>query len=167
MNRWGSPVVVACVLALAGCSSSIGGTPVRDPGATAASDTSSSGVSAGGSAKRAGTATVQLDGAVPAGAERIVMQCDEGAGTLIATAGDPLKSPEYSPIITMTTGATPATETVMFSVRVGVLLGQKPFTTTRDGASYVIGGRASGITGNVDDGTLAQVDRRFEIRLTC
>lgn len=55
----------------------------------------------------------------------------------------------------------------MFSVRIGVLLGQKPFTTTRDGVAYVLTGRATGFTGNVDEGTLAQVDRRFEILLTC
>lgn len=158
---------MTCALALAGCSSSIAGTAVRDPGATTVSSPSTSRASGGDSTKRVGTATVTLDGVVPAGAERITMQCDEGAGTVVATAGDPLKSPEYAPIITMTTGAAPVTETVMFNVRLGVLLGDKPFTTTRDGAAYVITGRASGITGNVDEGTLAQVERRFEIRLTC
>ncbi|KXO97822.1 hypothetical protein AXK61_21660 [Tsukamurella pseudospumae] len=110
---------------------------------------------------------MKLDGAVPPGAERIAMDCRVAAGSVVASPADPLNAPEYAPMVSLRTGGAPTTETVMFSVRVGVLLGDKPFTTAVDGGSYVISGTASGLAGSVDQGGITQVKKSFEVRLTC
>ncbi|WP_224646397.1 lipoprotein LpqH [Tsukamurella sp. M9C] len=153
---------VVCVFAaasIAGCTTSVSGTAV--PAGSGAAT-----VAGGGGGDRGGSyASLTLDGVAPPGGDRIAVECDDVAGTLVVASGEP-------PVtigITILTADYPRVETLALTLENGkVYFGQEStYSARKDGGAYIVTGDVEGFGGDVTDGTLGSVVQRFELRITC